>query len=295
MNSSKKIFACLVVFILLLYFGWNKLTSPYGDQKVDYHPSSKECFVENYYRYCIYKATQGTNGNIAYHLHGRNLDEHSWNDDTYFTAMIQQYWAQKTVKPPVIVSVSFGPTWLLTPKGKAPESGLLEKFKDEVIPQIESKLGKPHHRSIFGESMGGLNSLIIGLNSESFFHKVAALCPAIYKGSPFAPLSEIKKFLKRTGADPKTIYGVISLAKKSVTNNSEWEKASPLTLIQNYSARKSPKIYLSCGLYDQYGNFEGSQLFVEQAKKKGFQIQWHPIYGGHCSIDIQSLAEFLLD
>jgi hypothetical protein len=51
--------------------------------------------------------------------------------------------------------------------------------------------------------------------------------------------------------------------------------------------------YLSNGLYDAYGNFEGTQRLAVAARHHGIQTQWHPTYGGHCATDVASLAAFL--
>ena len=54
-----------------------------------------------------------------------------------------------------------------------------------------------------------------------------------------------------------------------------------------------PELYLSNGLYDKYGNFEGTEALAKLATEKGIKTRWHPLYGGHCAIDIASLADFL--
>lgn len=287
----KKIIVIAVLLLSALFYGWTKFTTPLGDQKVDYTPASKECSQENGFHYCIYKAKNGTNGNIAYHLHGRNLSENTWNDDTYYTSMLQKYWDQKNVNPPTVVSISYGAVWLLTPKGSSSRSGLLEMTKD-LITKVESTLGAPKERILIGESMGGFNSLVLGLSYPGFFDRIASLCPVLYKVSPFTSWSILKETIERTGANPKNILGLVQLAKLYVANDAEWSKVSPLSLLENYSG-KAPKLYLSCGLYDKYGNFEGVELFANNAIKKGFQVEWHPLYGGHCAVDTSSVAEFV--
>ncbi len=270
----------------------NKGLSPYGDQLVVYRPAVKECFQEEKFKFCVYKSEQGVNGNIAYYLHGRNLDESTWNDETFYTSMVQKYWQDNKLVPPTIVAVSYGPVWLLSPKNSQQESGLLEEFLNKGLPLVESKTGLPKERILFGESMGGLNSLIAMLNSQETFSKVASLCPAVYNMSPFSSFSEIKAGVTRTGADPKIIYGVLQLSKRFIASEEDWNKISPLRLIEQSNALKT-KLYLSCGLYDQYGNYEGTELLARKMASKGFSVEWHPLYGGHCAIDVFSLAEFL--
>lgn len=287
----------LVVLSAASYWAWGKFASQQGEQKVSYTPARKDCFdggSTQKFRYCIHVPQDGkTNGDVAYLLHGRNLDENIWNDDTFYTAMVQSYWQSHKISPPTVVTVSFGPVWLLANSGKAPKSGLLNIFLNEVIVDVEKRTGPPRQRLLFGESMGGLNSLVAAFNAPRVFHKVASLCPPIYTISPFSSLTEIEEFLKRTGADPKIIFGVIKLSRDFVANESDWAKVSPILLVESVAAHGMPEIYMSCGFYDKYGNFEGAEKFALKALERGFKISWRPIYGGHCATDVSSLAEFL--
>lgn len=289
----KKAIAVIALFTLAGYVAWGRLTRPLGDQKVHFTPASKERSVDGPLSYCVYRASGGVNGDVVYHLHGRNLDEGIWNDDTYFTSMVQAQWEQARMLPPTVVTVSYGPVWLLTPKGGAKESGLLDDFM-ERLPRIEAKIGAPRRRMLVGESMGGLNALILGLTHPTLFAKVASLSPGVYAHTPFASFSELRNAAARTGADPKIILGVIQLARKFVQSEAEWNRISPLQLIETPHG-SLPDLYLSCGLYDKYGNFEGTRLLAEKATSRGVKTAWHPIYGGHGAIDVASLANFLVN
>jgi pimeloyl-ACP methyl ester carboxylesterase len=284
----------LVAFLLvaILYYAWTEITRARGDQKISFHPATAACGTAGPLRYCIYRDRHGTNGDVLYHLHGRNLDERIWNDDTYFTAMLQAEWQRSGALPPIVVTVSYGSTWLLTPKGGKADSGLLEDFMTR-LPAIEARTGHPRRRLLMGESMGGLNVLVAGLSYPARFSKVAALCPGVYTSSPFAPLSTIRAAMVRTGADPKIIFGVWLMARKYLESDAEWRRISPLDLIKR-AGPAYPVLYLSNGLYDAYGNFEGTQRLANLARQRGVRTEWHPMYGGHCAIDAPSLATFLL-
>jgi enterochelin esterase-like enzyme len=287
------IFFSLLLASLLLagYLTWNYFTSPAGSQKVIFTSANPQHFTAGNLNYTIYRAENGVSDNIIYHLHARNLDASIWNDDTYFTSLVQAYWQKSSIKPPTVVVVSYGPVWLLTPKNSQVESGLLEDFIAR-LPEIESKVGKPSRRILLGESMGGLNVLILGLSRPEMFSKIASLCPGVYLESPFSDYSTQRAGMKRTGADPKIIYGLTQLAKKYVSNNEEWKALNPISLIER-ADQTYPELYLSCGLYDKYGNFEGTEALANLAIKRGIKTRWHPLYGGHCAIDIASLADFL--
>ena len=291
MRKSLRKWLILALIIVAGYYVWTQVSAPQGNQKVSFIPASKSCHSSGQLRYCIYRAKSGTNGNVVYHLHGRNLDEQIWNDDTYWTSMVQANWQQTKSLPPTVVVISYGPTWLLVPKGKKQDSGLLEAFMAK-LPDIDQKTGNPRERLLLGESMGGLNVLIAGLSYPQSFAKIASLCPGVYATSPFSPWSAMKRTLVRTGADPKIAFGIWLLARQYVADEDEWKSMSPLELVKRADGQY-PALYLSNGLYDAYGNFEGSQKLAENAAERGVSVEWHPLYGGHCAIDTASLARFL--
>lgn len=281
--------AALVV--ALLYYAWGELTRTRGAQKVAFRPAERSCGSSGPMRYCLYRDPKGTNGDIVYHLPGRNLDERIWNDDTYYTALVQSEWQRTGALPPSVVEVSYGPTWLLVPKGKPEDSGLLEDFMAR-LPKIEAAVGKPRRRLLLGESMGGLNVLVAGLSFPERFAKVAALCPGVYSTSPFASVKSMRAAMERTGANPRVGFGIWMMARRYYADDAEWRRSAPLTLIER-AGPDHPALYLSNGLYDAYGNFEGTQRLAQRATRRGVRTEWHPLYGGHCAIDIVSLSAFL--
>lgn len=294
-GMRKILLGSLAVLAIGGYFAWNYLNHSIGDQKVSYEPSKMECGTgkSGAWKYCLHSAQQGTNGGLAYLLHGRNLDERVWNDDTYYTALIQRYWKDSGKKPPVIAVISFGPTWLLAPKNSASQSGLLEAFEKEVIPEIEAKTGAPKYRAVFGDSMGGLNTLIAGLSTKNLFQKLASLCPVVYKDSPFSSLATLKKAAERTGAAPAILFSLRPVAKAYAGTEEEWSRINPLALVDHFEGGTA-EFYISAPLYDKYGNFEGTEALVRKMQGKGIKTSWHPLYGGHCAIDVVSLADFLI-
>lgn len=280
------------LFATLIYMLWGEVTRTRGAQRASFRPAEEACGSAGPLRYCVYRDRRGTNGDVVYHMHGRNLDERIWNDDTYMTALIQSEWQRRPELPPTVVTISYGSTWLLTPKGQKSDSGLLDDLMTR-LPAIETKIGRPRRRLLLGESMGGLNVLIAALSYPTRFAKIAALCPGVYATSPFASLSAIRETMRRTGANPKVIFGIWMMARKYAANDAEWQRVSPLALVERASPAY-PALYLSNGLYDIYGNFEGTQRLADRARQRGVRTQWHPLYGGHCTIDAASVAAFLL-
>ena len=283
----------IVLLASLLWFGWSEVTRTRGSQVVTFRPAAQRCGSDGPLRYCVNRAVGGVNGDIVYHLHGRGLDERIWNDDTYLTAMLQARWQALGATPPTVVTVSYGPNWLLTPKGRMAKSGLLDDMIQR-LPAIEARIGKPKRRLLLGESMGGLNVLVAGLSHPRMFAKVAALCPGVYIDSPFSQVSTIIAAARRTGANPKIVFGVRALARTYAADDAEWRRISPIALIERANSTY-PELYLSCGLYDNYGNFEGSERLAKLARQNGVKTDWRPLYGGHCVTDVNSVGDFLLE
>ena len=276
------------------WWAWEQVSRPWGAQAVSFKPAEQECGQEGQLRYCVHRAAGGVNGDVVYHLHGRNLEAEVWNDPTYFTALLQAYWQNAGLLPPTVISLSYGPVWLLASKGQAGSSGLLDTIWRDIS-AIEARVGPPKRRLLMGESMGGLNSLVLGLSQPKYFDKVAALCPAVCTESPFTPLSQILEGITRTGADPRIVFGIWQLSRDYVANAEEWSRFSPLALIENASVQHtSLSLYLSAGLYDRYGLFEGTERPAQRAVQRGVPTDWHPLYGGHCAIDVVSLGTFLV-
>lgn len=290
-SRSFRISALVVVFFVVLYLSWQQATKVRGSQVVEFSPAASDCGSEGRLHYCRYRASGGSNGDTVYYLHGRNLDEHAWNDATHYTAMIQSQWQATGGRAPQVVALSYGPEWLLSPRGAAAESGLLDDFM-AALPRVEARTGVPKRRLLLGESMGGLNVLIAGLSHPKVFAKVAALCPGVYATSPFAPFSTIRAAAARTGADPKIIFGIWRMAHRYSASDAEWSRVSPLALIRAADS-SYPSLYLANGLYDTYGIFEGTQRLASIARQRGVKTEWHPLYGGHCAIDVASVADFL--
>ena len=107
---------------------------------ISFRPAHEACSAAGALRFCVYRDRRGTNGDIVYHLHGRNLDERVWNDDTYFTAQVQAEWQRRRELPPTVVELSYGPTWLLTPRGAKGDRGLLDDLISRM-PTIEAGSG----------------------------------------------------------------------------------------------------------------------------------------------------------
>lgn len=286
------------IFIILslsfLYFLPLKASSL---EKLNLPGVKSECYTELFpfpWKYCVYKGVEGEGRGLIYHLHGRNLDQHSWGNQDYYTGMLYQSWRDKKILFPTVVSISFGPEWILVEKNSRRTSGLYEFFFKTVLPSIEKKLGVDSpERLLVGESMGGINALQIALKRKKTFLKIASLCPPVAEITPFSSEQETENWRKTTGATKENVEIMKRLGLALAANPEEWKKISPLELVKNFDFVDAPAIYLSCGMYDQYGAFKGVEKLWKAFQEHNAEIIWRPLYGGHCAVDPNSLADFL--
>jgi pimeloyl-ACP methyl ester carboxylesterase len=274
------------------------MAQPTRTRGVTFEPAYKECVSStaggHAFTYCIYRAAQGTNGGVVYHFPGRNGDAHGWNDADFYTGQIQAEWQRRKLAPPTVVSVSFGPVWLMMPRTANALSGVLEVFVEHIVPEVETRVGTPRYRAVLGASMGGYNALLAALHRPELFAVAIALCAPVYELTPDASLGELHAFAQRSGADPKLLAGLWMVSRRYVQSAADWRALSLFDLLERAEATTFPELYVSCGLYDPYGNYEGTERFAGRALAKGFPVQWRPLYGGHCAVDVTSVAATLM-
>ncbi len=248
--------------------------------------------------YCIHQQAGSRNPDILYHLHGRGGSEKSWSGKVSYGELLRGYWKSRRIDAPTVVSVSFGPIWVLASKNLSPVSGLFEVLTEQVIPSIEKALHFHGRRLVLGESMGGFNTTQIYLRAKGFA-KAAALCAPIADLSLDATEEELTAFIEKSAAwayNPATVAqnvkDMVQMAGAFFPTEADWNGANPLELARSVTPSQPP-LYLAVGMYDPFANYEGNLLFSQALKKKGARVEWRPQWGGHCSIDIPSLGVFL--
>jgi S-formylglutathione hydrolase FrmB len=283
------------VILLALYVSVNSLLHRrWSEAQVTYTPMSQECFQGGQsWDYCVHRSAQTDRRAILYVLHGKNGNAQMWMSSSGYPALLQKYWQEDLASPPIIVTVSFGPVWLAKSSANPSTSGVLETFQSEVFKVVEDRVGRPQRRHLLGESMGALNVLALSLSFPKSFNKVAALCPPLFNESPFDEWSTWQSFLMRTGAKPKDLVTLVTMGRKMFKDDQEWRSFSPMDRVQSASFTKSQHFYISAGLKDGFGLFEGTEQFIKSLKRSGARVHWRPNSGRHCSVDIPSLARFL--
>jgi len=235
---------------------------------------------------------------VLYVFHGLGDNDRSWTQferdgHVTYSQLLYEYWTLKDHVPPRVVSISFDRSWLLTLPNQKSKSGLLNLFVDEVLPEIERRIGTPKERHLFGHSMGGLNAIVLAQNYPHLFSKVAITSAPIYSVSPFDRSYSAMKAIKGMNADASRIQQAIDLAS-TYLNESDWQKFSPLFNINLTDDAKKVAYYLSVGTYDPYGNLIGNKVLADHMQFYKFNMIYKQLNGGHRAVDVTSLGEFLV-
>ncbi len=272
-------------YIALLFFLISKVALA--------NPESTECFSSKEpvpFAYCI----SSGNHRVLYEFHGRGEDERSWSSKWTYPALIRQAWQENSVDRPTVVSVSFGSLSLMVAKNSSPLSGRLELFEDVFLPQIENQLGfVPEERLAIGESMGGFYAMQVALRHRELFSKLVLLCPALATISPFASLADMQAYIKRNHAKNWRVFSAMAHARFFMPTPNDWQQADVFSWLDDIDPANFPEIYISAGGHDEFGFFEGAEKFADAATNRGFSVQWNPMWGDHCAVDVSSVVEFL--
>lgn len=256
-----------------------------------------ECAKE----YCIFP---GSSASVVYYFHGAGGGLANWPDPAFYTMQIREYWRTQNLETPTVVAVSYG-RWLFASPNSSPHSGLFEDFENRLRPEIEAKLTrKPSRRLLLGESMGAFNALQLSLRTDHYA-KAAILCAVMDDNvGPFASTDELKKLIQESlaykYAGPEElermlarIRGAMKLARAYFPTPEEWAPFDPMNLAK--TATTPTEFYLASGLHDEFASYEANEKFAGILRDRGIAVDWRPQWGGHCAVDIPSLARFLVD
>jgi len=121
---------------------------------------------------------------VLYLLHGANLDESAWTRLGRANLVLDNLIAAGTARPFIVV-MPFGytaPPVVGAGRGGSNPDGFRNDLLGDVIPFVETNyrvIADRDHRAIAGLSMGGGQSLTIGLNHLDLFSAVAGMSAAI--------------------------------------------------------------------------------------------------------------------
>jgi enterochelin esterase family protein len=126
---------------------------------------------------------------VLYLLHGAGSTETSWTERGRANVILDNLIADGKLKPLVVV-MPFGYAFARPAGGgrgdaaenKQQREGFAKDFLEDVLPMIDSTFRvylDRDHRAIAGLSLGGAQSLAIGLSHPDLFSRVAAFSPAM--------------------------------------------------------------------------------------------------------------------
>ncbi len=241
---------------------------------------------------------------VFYYLHGQGGNEDSWYSEMGY---YDQYF-KTTSKNIAVVSLSAGPETMCIPNPTDPQNDYGQRLIQDVIPEIESKLGwKNHQRIIMGFSMGGTSASYLFFNHPDFFNSAILISAGIYPIPFTATDEEINGFLKRNGGNTirekiknivlrKELWtdgaqSVLSIQKRYLTTEDDWNRYNIFQTMR--TAPKENSVYISCGKQDALGLYSGNKLMAEKAVSLGYRVRWLKLRGGHGVMDQDSIIKFL--
>lgn len=247
-----------------------------------------ECGVEaepTPWRYCVHRTPGSSSRDLIVHFHGRRGTERWWNDETYYTGKLYEHWASSEVAPPTVVSISFGPLWVLVGETGDALDPVLSRATEHAV----AWAGHGFERvMLVGESMGGYNALIAALDAPQRFDKVAALCPPLCASSPFG------RGLWRCSGQSGLREGFMLLAfsRAFFEGDAHWRAHDPVARVLDGESFE-PTLHLSCGTRDPWGCERGARALVDAIETQGRAPDLRLLDEGHCAIDEERLAAFL--
>ncbi len=225
--------------------------------------------------------------NVIFYFHGAGGDHLTWIENG---KDIREAWIKNSINPPIVVGISIGEKWNLTPEHSNISSDL-SFIKTEVFDFIKTEFGPFKQVSGIGISMGGFNLLQVIIDNPNFFDKILLISPAVADLNPYSSEEELIEYVQNsnslslkqrikaflTGKTPTSnIERILYNWKLLVSNNEQWNNINPF--IQLFNKNNLPdEIVITCGLKDAYGFFDGSKKLFELFKKKSIDTYLFPI------------------
>jgi len=131
---------------------------------------------------------------ILYLLHGAKYNETSWTKDGAAHIILDNLYADKKIVPMVVVMPN---GHVPAAAGKGPARGFESELLSDVMPAAESRYAiEKGARALAGFSMGGGQSLPIGLKHLDTFAALAGFSPAIQGKANLLPSPDAAKNIK---------------------------------------------------------------------------------------------------
>jgi len=226
-------------------------------------------------KYCYYQGHQESD-HVIYFLHGfaNNVHSWSWND---VTKKLEKNWRKNKIKRPHTVTINFDRFWVYSKKEHLEQLNSFKKWFEQKYKLID------HTKALYGDSMGGHNSLRWFLDQPDSFSKLAIICPAI------------TRFLTKEdniqGWWPFNHFANLSI-KQSYQESLD---TNPLKGIKESNQIQNKKIFIGTTIRDEFGFFPGNKKLYQILKQKNPPIIYHEDKSRHCNIQVGALSKFLVN
>jgi pimeloyl-ACP methyl ester carboxylesterase len=279
---------------------------------VDYKREIHHSAIMPQCTYAIYRIATGcAEGTVLYYFHGSGGDEGTW---LQANGGIIEAWKARAIKPPIVIAVTFGREWLLFPGEASANAVHLEEFVNDLIPEIEARIGGHIvRRRVFGFSIGGQSAAQLFFRYPELFDAAVLASPEIYTFPIYAPDAQIDAFassLPHHGLGIRTwikrnvlklssakinpmIYSELSLIKSYLVDHNSWAMADILSNMRPIPPGKKARVYISCARLDGYGFFPGASELAKLAAEQGYKVDFEALAGNHMTLDQPRIAAFL--
>lgn len=241
-----------------------------------------KCGNHNGYKYCLHEGEGERKNELMYHFHGVLADELNFIKNKAFIRL-QKLWIKDGRGRPQVISISYGPAWVLTSKNSRYLSGLLDNWKADAFADLEAFLGIKNvtKRFLVGDSMGGHNVLKVFYQNPDLFDRVMALCPAQLVNSPYASMESVLDTLPQVQSIWPMYFAAMGLMA-SFYDEPMWNKESPMYFSDDF-LKNTDKLRILLTDHDMYGFTKTNLSWIEDIEKRGKKIEYKIEPGLHCT------------
>ncbi len=238
------------------------------------------CRADGPARVCVYAPEGEENRDLVYFFHYATGDERSWNRLGLSRAFYSEY--RRRGRPaPRVVTVSYGPYWLLTDAPGLRQTVTLKDF-DALRARVERGLAPVGRRYLWGMSQGGYDAAVAALCAPRDWAAVALSCPALEADTPYeTPAREPAA----RSAEGRLLFTY------RLSGDGAWRAGNPLALVA--AARRPPPFWIEANAGDEFGYLPGARALAEELRAAGDAVTLTVSPGGHCTIDARAAARFL--
>lgn len=254
--------------------------------------TSSDCQNLKRFKFCHFPGTGKNKNKVIYFFHGVFVGKHNWEENNA-TRKIQNRWTKHALGTPTVISISYGPVWLLTSSNTKTLSGLLDEWTRETFYEIEKKLHlNVRSRIVFGDSMGGHNALKLVNKLRNFFDKAGLICPAITVSPLESNGRDVFKLFPNFTGQFHLYFAAVKLMS-AYYDDLSWQRESPFNLESSFY-EMSTKLRFQLLSNDIFGFTDTSLLWIREAQTKGAHIDYQISRGFHCDPEnFDDMADFL--